>query len=504
MASTSGVEGYVAMASTSTYGVEYNETMASTSTYGVEDDDEVVAELDVYISKALADQLYLLQFPYQSTKREYAYEQILGVRVKPKQKKVELEYALDMDDPSYDRACAEWLAEKANWEGDGLTGCTDKYGCELHLTPLHAVLQMRPSFQHLEPSGAETEEEEQEVKPTLVLMKFEEHESYREKRARERSFQFVQQKEEKEAWIEANYHGPETEMSCVERSKLFCRQMDADMSDLPGTLPQYFQSLVTDKKESSDADADKANTKKTGCTHMSAPDALNSLTLLDQIQAIFLKANVVNLAELMTMLPPQGDMLDVLRQLTKVAILVRGCWVVKSDVLYPKGTLSPRTGVPAEIICRARDYLMYLFTQWSHVSKGMFSNALKLPGDEIEALLSGMAKPMPGGWEFVLPCDTDFITKFPEVVTRQKMYWDEKKQQLSKYFQLPRQDSRGAVMQSTAAEVARARQVRRRPRSPHDSTGSEGSGSEGGSVTNGQKVTKKTPGVKCAVKLLLR
>lgn len=47
-----------------------------------------------------------------------------------------------------------------------------------------------------------------------------------------------------------------------------------------------------------------------------------------------------------------------LKVLPTVAVLVRGNWVVKSDVLYPANTFSATSGVPAELMCRARDYVV--------------------------------------------------------------------------------------------------------------------------------------------------
>lgn len=56
-----------------------------------------------------------------------------------------------------------------------------------------------------------------------------------------------------------------------------------------------------------------------------------------------------------------GDQVNaetVLRTLPQVASLCRGNWVVRSDVLYPKDTFSSVSGVPANIMCRARDYVV--------------------------------------------------------------------------------------------------------------------------------------------------
>lgn len=49
---------------------------------------------------------------------------------------------------------------------------------------------------------------------------------------------------------------------------------------------------------------------------------------------------------------------DVLYYLQKVAMLVQGNWVVKSEVIYPKDFTSPQNGVPSELMCRARDYIV--------------------------------------------------------------------------------------------------------------------------------------------------
>lgn len=49
---------------------------------------------------------------------------------------------------------------------------------------------------------------------------------------------------------------------------------------------------------------------------------------------------------------------SLLKTLPEVAVLVRGNWVVKSEVLYPPKTFSPIYGVPSENMCIARDYLV--------------------------------------------------------------------------------------------------------------------------------------------------
>lgn len=48
----------------------------------------------------------------------------------------------------------------------------------------------------------------------------------------------------------------------------------------------------------------------------------------------------------------------VLRTLPSVGILVQGNWTVLSEILYPAGSISGTNGVPAELMCRARDYIV--------------------------------------------------------------------------------------------------------------------------------------------------
>jgi DNA-directed RNA polymerase III subunit RPC5 len=54
------------------------------------DDDEIVAELPVFLNQDLAKQLYLLQYPLRPAQRPYSKDlgELTHVRVKPHQKKV--------------------------------------------------------------------------------------------------------------------------------------------------------------------------------------------------------------------------------------------------------------------------------------------------------------------------------------------------------------------------------------------------------------------------------
>lgn len=76
----------------------------------------------------------------------------------------------------------------------------------------------------------------------------------------------------------------------------------------------------------------------------------------------FFLAKIITFQQLMILLSggESINMETVLRTLPQVASLCRGNWVVRSDVLYPKDTFSSISGVPANIMCRARDYVVII------------------------------------------------------------------------------------------------------------------------------------------------
>ncbi|KAH7944281.1 hypothetical protein HPB52_017884 [Rhipicephalus sanguineus] len=82
------------------------------------------------------------------------------------------------------------------------------------------------------------------------------------------------------------------------------------------------------------------------------------------------------------------------------------------------------------------------------------------------------------------------IILYPDVVQRQQMLWDAKQQFLSKSFRLSRQEAQDTLMQSPPAGT-KGRQQKRRVRSRNDSTASDGSGSDTGTMTNGQEAPSK-------------
>lgn len=146
---------------------------------------------------------------------------------------------------------------------------------------------------------------------------------------------------------------------------------------------------------------------------------------------------VMPFANLMSLLGPSVDSVAVLRGIQKVAMLVQGNWVVKSDILYPKDSSSPHSGMPAEVLCRGRDFVMWKFTQSRWVVRKEVAAVTKLCAEDVKDFLEHMAVVrINKGWEFLLPYDLEFIKKHPDVVQRQHMLWSGIQAKLEKVYNL--------------------------------------------------------------------
>lgn len=73
-------------------------------------------------------------------------------------------------------------------------------------------------------------------------------------------------------------------------------------------------------------------------------------------------AKLISFSQLCTLLSQPTKEPSILRCVQQYAVMVQGCWVVKSELLYPANTISPHSGVPAEILCRGRDYIVSCLT----------------------------------------------------------------------------------------------------------------------------------------------
>ena len=63
-------------------------------------------------------------------------------------------------------------------------------------------------------------------------------------------------------------------------------------------------------------------------------------------------------SQLRSTLTSEHESAVILKYLQQLAVLVQGNWVVNSEILYPQGTKSHHSGIPADHMCRARDFVV--------------------------------------------------------------------------------------------------------------------------------------------------
>ncbi|RMC17712.1 hypothetical protein DUI87_05376 [Hirundo rustica rustica] len=420
-----------------------------------EEDDPIIQEIDVFLARSLLEKLYLFQ--------------------------VELEMAIDTLNPNYCRSKGEQIAlnvdgtctdETSTYSSklmDKQTFCSSqaasnvsRYAAavykkgELHLTPLHGILQLRPSFTYLDKAdakhrereaaneGGDSSQDEAEDDVKQITVRFSRPETEQARQRRVQSYEFLQKRQAEEHWVHLHYYGLKDSRSEHERQYLFSQGHGlAENTELIKSPSEYLMMLMPPSVE-------EENDKPMAPSNVLSMAQLRTLPLADQIKILMKNVKVMPFSNLLSLLGSGTDATAVLRCVQQVALLVQGNWVVKSDVLYPKDTSSPHSGVPAEVLCRGRDFVMWKFTQdrWvvrkevaavTKVSEFLFflNPKVVLCPEDVKDFLEHMSVArINKGWEFMLPYDEDFVKKHPDIVQRQQMLWMGIQAKLEKVYNL--------------------------------------------------------------------
>uniref|UniRef100_T1J1G5 DNA-directed RNA polymerase III subunit RPC5 C-terminal domain-containing protein n=1 Tax=Strigamia maritima TaxID=126957 RepID=T1J1G5_STRMM len=418
-----------------------------------DEDDPVVREVDVFISKSLKD-LYLVQHqvrPKHVPKEKYE-ENLKRARIKPVQQMMEFEYQLNCRDSSYDYERGAHLARTI----DGGSKDDEKYfrsgvmdrqvkqtvkaapscsryvvGClvegQVHITPLRGTLQLQPTFDYLDRRDTKQREQnrlendealsDEEEATQQVTVKFANTDKERTKKLSDKSFRTHQQMLDDEPWIDVEFNKQESEAAEFERRGLIYNCVDRQPVQSFAAPNEYLQVLLP-----KDSEVERV------VAAPSAPDNLSlaqqkALPLEDRIHALLKSAKVIHFNELISLF--SGDDETMKRLVQEAAVLVQGCWVIKSDRLYPKDARSSRSGVSNEILVRGRDFILWKFTTGRFVSRKEMAKATKLPPEDLEEILEGLAVcRLSLEWEFLLDTDLAFVEKHTQVADRQQKLWD--------------------------------------------------------------------------------
>nr|CAG4637081.1 EOG090X07NA [Ceriodaphnia reticulata] len=361
-----------------------------------EENDPVVREIPVFLSKNLLQKLYVLQYPLRSVAVEIDKPNIIAARIKPKLQEVELELELPTKTSNYDQSKGEQICinadgpdkyDKPDYQNFFKGSVMDKIiytstkalldpgrfavgiliDNELHLNPLHGILHVKPSFPYLDKSdkalkdaGAEPGEsgDEEEV-AEQVTVKFARTETDRSKALREKSYGFLQKKNAEELWINTKFFPLHSEEAKLERNNLICGKPDLTIQNITLPKDKYISQLIGPNPDTEEVPGQLTPGAVSMCQIKTMP------TLVDKVKHLMANVKLISFNELCTTLQmtQEPQKIELLKPLQQVAELVQGNWVVKSEILYPSVDkekavkLCGITGIHPEIISKARDYV---------------------------------------------------------------------------------------------------------------------------------------------------
>ncbi|TPX59967.1 hypothetical protein SpCBS45565_g07619 [Spizellomyces sp. 'palustris'] len=431
-----------------------------------EEEDEIVKEVDVYFSQALADSLYLFQYPTRPHAFDEETRPSTG-RIKPKTKRFELEIPLQTRSAFYNRERGEELGQGTDnapirgvfdYDDGTPAKLLDKQTLsssilpshanymiglirndELHLTPIATSLQLRPSLFYidkisekqakryeedsLEANKRANPEYEEEAKVLSVVIKGPDDKDAIRKAAQAE----LQRKAEEEPWLPLSIHHSQSEESRLMVSKLY--SLSPSDVDFVGTGKEYLDeinpSITAIRLDQQDVQLKQGFTLK----------EIGLLPLKDKMKALLMNGAFSTVMEL---LGDSFDERDALQALSQAAVLVRGTWIVRSELLYSGRALE------------ARRWLLYMFQLSSHVSRSEFAEATRLPGAMATSMLSEIAVLEPSkGWSLKVGIDENFLMRYQALVMEQASVVQEeavRAQQVLSSGATPSKGGNGVVM----------------------------------------------------------
>lgn len=364
-----------------------------------DEEDPIVEEIPVFLSKNLQDNLYLFQYPTKTELPNHDAAVVVNCCVKPLTQEVKVDFGLNIESKHYDRFKAEQFAIAA--DGKNTFGAVPPKGAErptfkrgimdkqaftstrsltdiskyvvgiyadkeVHLSPLASIVQLRPSLSHFDKDDkrrkaeqkAQNDEFEEEEVAQQVTVKFARGTgagaaAKKTKEQRGTYDNFVQRIVD-EPWCESFWHARDTPTAELARQKLYSTNHQANQS-LSLAASEYLGKLLPHDEHVQQVDT--ANVMPVYNKAM-----LKTMPLLDQLRVILKDAKILSFADVLNILSEHidphisGD--KVLALLPQVGILLHGNWVPKSEVVYPEKMLSHANGVSAEQMIRARDYIV--------------------------------------------------------------------------------------------------------------------------------------------------
>ncbi|XP_060191240.1 uncharacterized protein LOC132621106 isoform X2 [Lycium barbarum] len=375
------------------------------------DEDEVVREIDVCFTPSFdpTTQLYVFQYPLRPLWRPYELEErCQEVRLRPSTAEMEVDLAIDFDSKNFDRDSVHAATMKkqtlsTSWMP--LPTCASEYavgvliGDKLHLNPVHAVVQLRPSHQHLK---------ESELKKNIATNNDEksvENEDVKEKKpvgpSKKQNKPPGNGKDIGEHWLHLKYHGARSDISARYLQKMAMEEG----SPVPFSMsPVDYLNVFCPGRP---ADTDRFRNLRT---------RVSQLPLEDRVRTWLLEGPPIHRFDALKHLAPDNPVDEILSVLQRYAQLVQGLWVPKSSLVY---------GTNSGIEVLARNFVLYEFTKSIFIKKSVFGRRpefLKAATPALKAL--AVERTDLNDWKLKEHPDKKFENLYGDVVREQQATWE--------------------------------------------------------------------------------
>ncbi|XP_068640350.1 uncharacterized protein [Aristolochia californica] len=359
---------------------------------GVEEEREdcIVREIDVFFTPTPVDdntQLYVLQYPLRPCWRPY--ENFQEVRLKQKQSQLEIDLEMNFESQNYDPEVLQRLKLEKQTLSSSEAPLVTGYAVgilkqnKLHLSPVHSVLQLRPSMEYLKKDTQKKSAAEGNVGSSASS---------------------------DGPCISLEYHDAESTASINYRQKMTAEES----SHIQFSMNPYDYVSSLCPKTSNDINKAKDHSIR----------ALLSLPLEERFKKWFSEGSEARRFSALMHLAPESSEEEVLKILKRSSYLVQGMWVVKSNL---------RCG-GVGLLALARDYVLLLFSKNQFIRYKQLKS-VAIPKDILEKVLIPLAvrtyrftawrdwnSKEPDDWKFK-DTDEQFKRSHPHIVEEQQRGW---------------------------------------------------------------------------------
>jgi hypothetical protein len=195
-----------------------------------------------------------------------------------------------------------------------------------------------------------------------VQVRVHKRESEKAKEIRRSSHAYMKEQEDKEAWKTVTMFNPESEEAQAVKEHLISKT--SNPIDFSVSQKDYLNSLNA-----------VSNSRDDGCvpaqTQELSREKLETMELPEQVTALMRAAQALHFSRLLELVPNGTHHADqVLELLPDVAVLVQGCWVATSELVYKE---EGRSSTVVDSLRRARDHVLSHF----HVNTRLIASSLR-------------------------------------------------------------------------------------------------------------------------------